>query len=178
MADFNQPRFRLIQAPGDCEQKGDYDRGEKEPEVGKKVGTVLPRTRLVGKHGNIPSGIKARSLPTIRHQLKTKILVSVCQVPFGFKLGYYLYVNEVESFFVPQPKMGDRLKVTAHPRAKCPRVVAGLDGAFNVYVAEPPEGGRANKAIQRALADYLDMAPSLLELVSGESFKQKIFEVN
>ena len=74
-------------------------------------------------------------------------------------------------------KPGDKLRVTAHPRAKCPRVVAGMDGTFNVYVVEPPENGRANRAIQKALADYLDMAPSLLTLVSGESFKQKIFIV-
>ena len=52
-----------------------------------------------------------------------------------------------------------------------------MDGTFNVYVVEPPENGRANRAIQKALADYLDMAPSLLTLVSGESFKQKIFIV-
>ncbi len=48
---------------------------------------------------------------------------------------------------------------------------------YKVSITEPPIDGKANKAIIKALADYFDVAPSLVRLVSGSSTKHKIFEI-
>jgi hypothetical protein len=48
---------------------------------------------------------------------------------------------------------------------------------YKVSVKEAPVAGKANKAIIEALADYFNTAKSRVCLVSGESSKQKIFEI-
>jgi hypothetical protein len=48
---------------------------------------------------------------------------------------------------------------------------------YKVSVKEPPIDGRANKAIEKALAEYFDVAISQVVLISGQTSKQKIFEV-
>ena len=47
------------------------------------------------------------------------------------------------------------------------------DAHFIVAVKE----GRANWAVARALAEYFKIAPSRVELVSGFSSKEKVFEI-
>ncbi len=73
--------------------------------------------------------------------------------------------------------VGLRLAIVAHPRAKQARVVVSFDRVYHVYVTEPPEHGKANQAIQHALADYLDIPPSRLELAGGQASKYKAFTV-
>lgn len=48
---------------------------------------------------------------------------------------------------------------------------------YKVSVKAPPIGGKANMAVIKALADYSDVAPSLVSLVSGTTSKNKIFEI-
>ncbi len=48
---------------------------------------------------------------------------------------------------------------------------------YVVQVKAPPVEGKANDAIRKALADYLDVAPSQIMMISGKTSKQKIFEV-
>jgi uncharacterized protein YggU (UPF0235/DUF167 family) len=48
---------------------------------------------------------------------------------------------------------------------------------YKVSVKEAPIGGKANEAIIKALADYFDISKSNISLVSGQSSKQKIFEI-
>ena len=49
---------------------------------------------------------------------------------------------------------------------------------YKVSVREAPINGQANEAIIEALAEYFDTAKSNINLVSGQSSKQKIFEIN
>lgn len=49
---------------------------------------------------------------------------------------------------------------------------------YTVSVKEPAVDGKANKAIIHALAEYFNVAPSLITLVSGATAKQKIFEIH
>ena len=49
---------------------------------------------------------------------------------------------------------------------------------YKVSVKEAPVGGKANEAIIRVLAEYFDVSKSQVSLVSGQSSKQKIFEIN
>ncbi len=48
---------------------------------------------------------------------------------------------------------------------------------YKVSVTEAPVAGAANKAIIQALAGYFEVAPSCVTLVSGQTSKQKIFEI-
>lgn len=58
--------------------------------------------------------------------------------------------------------------------------VDGSDSKLIVYkvsVKEAPVEGKANEAIIKALADYFDVAKSNITLISGQSSKQKVFEI-
>jgi len=53
-----------------------------------------------------------------------------------------------------------------------------IDGInFIVWVKDPPKDGKANRAITKALALYFNVASSRVNLVSGFSSRQKVFEV-
>ena len=48
---------------------------------------------------------------------------------------------------------------------------------FVVHVTARPERGRANAAVLDALAQYLEVAPSRLRIISGHTAQTKIIEV-
>ncbi|MGH7274454.1 MAG: DUF167 domain-containing protein [Nitrospiria bacterium] len=48
---------------------------------------------------------------------------------------------------------------------------------FVVQVKAPPVQGKANHAIMKALAEYFNITPSRIKIVSGSSSKQKTFEI-
>ena len=67
--------------------------------------------------------------------------------------------------------------VKAKPSAKN-ESVEKIDGAhFVVVIKKPAKDGRANEAIARALADYFEVAPSRVLLLSGFTSRQKVFEI-
>ena len=71
-----------------------------------------------------------------------------------------------------------KIFVKAKPKAKEEKIEKVSENSFIVWVKKPPRKGLANKAISRALAEYFDTSPSKIELVSGFSSKQKLFEIN
>ena len=48
---------------------------------------------------------------------------------------------------------------------------------YLVSVKEPPQQGRANTAIAKALAEHFKVAPSQVQLISGATSKQKVFDI-
>jgi hypothetical protein len=70
-----------------------------------------------------------------------------------------------------------KISVTAKPSAKKQSVEQTGAAHFAISVKEPPQGGRANRAIAKALAKHLGVPLPRLRLVSGASSKRKIFEV-
>lgn len=70
-----------------------------------------------------------------------------------------------------------KIFVKAKPNAKEEKVEKIDETHFVVVVKEPPIQGRANAAIIRALADFLNIAPSRLQIVAGHTSRQKIIEV-
>lgn len=48
---------------------------------------------------------------------------------------------------------------------------------YTVAVHEPPDSGKANKAIIKSFAKYFDLPPSQINIISGETSKQKIVEI-
>jgi uncharacterized protein (TIGR00251 family) len=65
------------------------------------------------------------------------------------------------------------LKVRAQPGARKNAVLGERAGALRVAVSAAPEKGKANAAILGVLAEALGCKPSQLELVSGESAREK-----
>jgi len=70
-----------------------------------------------------------------------------------------------------------KIFVKAKPNSKKECVEKVSETNLIVAVKEPPVKGRANTAIQRALAEYFKVFPSQVVLVSGFSSKNKIFEI-
>lgn len=57
-------------------------------------------------------------------------------------------------------------------------VVERIDEShFMVRVTAPPQEGKANRAVIRALADYFNIAPSTIMIVSGLTSKNKIVDI-
>ena len=52
------------------------------------------------------------------------------------------------------------------------------EGKFEVAVSAPPEKGRANAAVVKALAEYFKVSQTDIMLVSGQTSKYKIVEIS
>jgi uncharacterized protein (TIGR00251 family) len=50
-------------------------------------------------------------------------------------------------------------------------------GALKVKVAAPPEGGRANKAIEELLAEVLDLPKRAVSVEKGETSREKLVRI-
>ena len=70
-----------------------------------------------------------------------------------------------------------RISVRAKTNAKKELVEKITDKEFVVSVKEPPIDGRANWAICRAVAEYFGVSPSRVNVISGQSAKNKILEI-
>src|SRR5688572_6489639 len=65
------------------------------------------------------------------------------------------------------------LPVRAQPGARRAGVLGEQGGALKVAVTAPPEDGRANKALLEALREALGVKRSQVELLSGETSRDK-----
>jgi uncharacterized protein (TIGR00251 family) len=70
---------------------------------------------------------------------------------------------------------GCMLPVRAQPGARKAGVLGEQGGALKVAVTAPPEDGRANKALTEALRELLGLKRSQVELVSGQTSRDKKF---
>ncbi len=69
-----------------------------------------------------------------------------------------------------------KLFITAKAGAREEKVEKIDETHYRVWVKEPPEKGRANKAIEKAIAEFLDIPKSRVALVSGATSKRKVVE--
>ena len=70
---------------------------------------------------------------------------------------------------------GLSLPVRAQPGARRAGVQGVQAGALKVAVTAPPEDGRANKALAEVLRDALALKRSQVELISGQTNRNKVF---
>ncbi|MBI4708764.1 MAG: DUF167 domain-containing protein [Candidatus Portnoybacteria bacterium] len=70
-----------------------------------------------------------------------------------------------------------KIFVQAKPRARKEFIEKISETHFVVAVCEPPEKGRANEAIIKALAQYFSVARSRIRITSGASSRNKIVEI-
>lgn len=70
-----------------------------------------------------------------------------------------------------------RLRVSPSARGSRHGVVGRYGDAWKLRVAAAPEGGRANEAVLRLLAEELELPRASLALVSGHSGRDKVVEL-
>ncbi len=73
--------------------------------------------------------------------------------------------------------MATLLEVKVQPRSKKPGVEKLADGTYRVRVLAAPERGRANREVLERLAEFLDLPPSRLSVVRGETSSSKRIKV-
>jgi len=73
---------------------------------------------------------------------------------------------------------GAILPVRAHAAARRNEIKGQRAGSLQISVTQPPEKGKANKAIIGLLAASLGLRKSQIELVSGETSPRKRFLIH
>ena len=71
-----------------------------------------------------------------------------------------------------------KISVKAHPKSKISKVIQKSERAYEVWVRESPDKGKANAAIIEALAEHLKVARSRLNMTSGHTARNKIIEID
>jgi hypothetical protein len=69
---------------------------------------------------------------------------------------------------------GTRLRLRVKPGARRAAVLGVHAGSLRLAVAEPPERGKANRGVLRALAGLLGIAPGEAELTAGAASQDKV----
>ena len=70
------------------------------------------------------------------------------------------------------------LKIRVQPNAQKNQVVGILsDGRIKIKIQAPPVEGKANKALFRFLNQVLDIAEAQMELVKGETSRDKVIRI-
>jgi uncharacterized protein (TIGR00251 family) len=70
-----------------------------------------------------------------------------------------------------------RVRLRVSPGANSAHVVGRHGEAWKVRVAAPAEGGRANEAVVRLLAETLSLPRDAVTLVSGHGARDKIVQL-
>ena len=71
-----------------------------------------------------------------------------------------------------------RLRVRVSPGARRGGVAGRVGEVWKVRVTAPAEGGRANEAVVRLLAEALDVPRRRVSLVSGHTARDKVVELD
>ena len=74
--------------------------------------------------------------------------------------------------------MAIKITVAVRTRAYSEKIEKIEEGYFRISVKEAPIDGRANEAVIRILAEYMNVAPSQIEFVRGYSSKLKVFNIS
>jgi len=72
---------------------------------------------------------------------------------------------------------GCSFAVRVHPRAKRDAIAGAVGDALKVALASPPVEGRANEACIEFLARLLGVSRSAIEIISGQSSRNKVVRV-
>ncbi len=69
------------------------------------------------------------------------------------------------------------IKIKVISKAHENSVKKGIDNIYIVRTTSVPKRGKANKMVQKLLADYLGVAKNNIKIIKGKTSKNKIIEV-
>ncbi len=69
-----------------------------------------------------------------------------------------------------------KIAVKVKPNARQSRVEVSENG-YTVYVTEPPQDNKANRAMIKAMAEYLKVPKSRITIVRGAKSREKLIEI-
>ncbi|MFA6424153.1 MAG: DUF167 domain-containing protein [Candidatus Magasanikbacteria bacterium] len=71
-----------------------------------------------------------------------------------------------------------KLKIRVLPRSSKNEVIGKMsDGTLKIKLTAPPVDGKANDALIKLLADYFNISKSKIKIVSGNTSKNKMIEI-
>lgn len=70
-----------------------------------------------------------------------------------------------------------KIFVKAKPNSREEKIEKIDETHFIISVKEPPVGGKANRAIIQACADYFGCAPSTISIMAGLTSREKVLEI-
>ena len=73
---------------------------------------------------------------------------------------------------------GVTIKVRVQPRASRTEIIGEHAGAIRMRVAAPPVDGKANEECRRYLAKLLKVGATSVEIISGDSSRDKVIRVS
>ena len=85
--------------------------------------------------------------------------------------------HAMEQIEIRESKRGVRIKLRVKPSARKAAIEGVHGGALKVSVSEPPEKGKANDGVVRLLAEQLRVPVSVIEIVAGQSSRNKLAEI-
>ena len=82
------------------------------------------------------------------------------------------------NFHLHDGKVGSALAVRVTPRASRNKIVEiQADGTIKIHLSAPPVDGEANEQLIAYLAEVLNIPKSRLEIVAGQSGRDKLISV-
>jgi uncharacterized protein YggU (UPF0235/DUF167 family) len=69
-----------------------------------------------------------------------------------------------------------KISIKAKPGAKTPGIIE-KDGQLIVAVKERAADGKANRAVEKAIAKHFGVAPSRVRIIAGHTAREKIVEI-
>jgi len=77
-------------------------------------------------------------------------------------------------------RVGDELalSIRVQPRASSNEVLEVRNGRLLVRTTAAPADGKANKTVVRLVASFLDIAPSRIRLVKGQTQRNKVLRIS
>jgi len=70
------------------------------------------------------------------------------------------------------------IRVRVQPRAPRTELAGEHDGALKLRIASPPVDGKANEECMRYLAKLLKVSATSIEIIAGESSRNKVVRVS
>jgi len=75
------------------------------------------------------------------------------------------------------PNSKQTFKIKVIPRARVNSITRDESGCFRVHTTTAPTDGKANDAVIRALAEFLDIPKSQIRIIRGQTSHNKVVEV-
>jgi len=70
-----------------------------------------------------------------------------------------------------------KIKVKIVPGSSKNKIIGAYNNALKISIAAPPVEGKANKKCIAYLAKYFDVAKSKIEIISGQTGKNKLIKI-